>query len=60
MLGTNRFVVAGETVTLGNEVMDKFLLGGFLGGVNYPARVFHFLLLLLNLCFTNKQIRGWP
>lgn len=36
MLGTNKLAVAGETVTIEKEVMDRFLLGsGFLDGVDY-------------------------
>lgn len=36
MLGTNKLVVAGETVTLEKEAMDRFFLGGrFLDGVDY-------------------------
>lgn len=50
MLGTNKLAVAGETVTLEKEVMDRVLLGGgFWVGLTISCAVSLMFILLLNL-----------
>lgn len=57
MLGTNMLAVAEETATPEKEAMGCFLFrGGFLGRADHlSSQSLSFLLLLLNLCLTNKS-----
>lgn len=44
MLGTNKLAVAGETVTIEKEVMDRFLLevDSWMEWTIFPVKVFSF------------------